>query len=122
MDHYSPKFIALKEKIESSSYPVVYVEDICLSIKSGFAAGKQDQGDALSDEERVPHLRPFSITTDGELSFATKKYVPLASLTTADFCEKGEVLFNNTNSIDLVGKPRYSMLIVVVRFLIISLG
>lgn len=104
VDHYSPKFIALKEKIESSSYPVVYVEDICLSIKSGFAAGKQDQGDALSDEERVPHLRPFSITTDGELSFATKKYVPLASLTTADFCEKGEVLFNNTNSIDLVGK------------------
>lgn len=50
VDHYSPKFIALKEKIESSSYPVVYVEDICLSIKSGFAAGKQDQGDALSDE------------------------------------------------------------------------
>ena len=49
-------------------------------------------------------MRPFSITTDGELSFATKKYVPLASLTTADFCEKGEVLFNNTNSIDLVGK------------------
>ena len=33
VDHYSPKFIALKEKIESSSYPVVYVEDICLSIK-----------------------------------------------------------------------------------------
>lgn len=104
VDHYSPSFIALKEKIENSNYPVVCIEDICVSIKSGFAAGKQDQGDALSDEKRVPHLRPFSITTDGELSFATKKYVPLEGLTPADFCNKGEVLFNNTNSMDLVGK------------------
>ena len=104
VDHYSPKFIELKEKIEHSSYPIVCVEDICVSIKSGFAAGKQDQADTLSDEQRAPHLRPFSITTDGELSFATQKYVPLTGLTAADFCEKGEVLFNNTNSIDLVGK------------------
>lgn len=104
VDHYSPEFVALKERIENSNYPVVCVEDICVSIKSGFAAGKQDQGDNLSDEKRVPHLRPFSITTDGELSFSTMKYVPLESLTPADFCEKGEVLFNNTNSLDLVGK------------------
>lgn len=104
VDHYSPKFIALKEKIENSNYPIVYIEDICESIKSGFAAGKRDQGEDLSDEKRVPHLRPFSITSDGELSFTTKKYVPIAGLTSADFCEKGEVLFNNTNSIDLVGK------------------
>lgn len=104
VDHYAPQFIELKKKIESSEYPVVTVESICESIKSGFAAGKQDQADELSDSERIPHLRPFSITSDGELSFETKKYVPLKGLNPADFCRKGEVLFNNTNSIDLVGK------------------
>lgn len=103
-DHYSPEFIALKKRIEESPYPVVSVSDICVSIKSGFAAGKQDQADDLSEIERVPHLRPFSITSSGELSFDTQKFVPSVGLNESDFCEKGEVLFNNTNSIDLVGK------------------
>ena len=104
VDHYAPQFIELKRKIESSEYSVVTVESICKSIKSGFAAGKQDQADELPDDERIPHLRPFSITSNGELSLDTKKYVPLNRLKAEDFCKKGEVLFNNTNSIDLVGK------------------
>lgn len=103
-DHYSPQFIALKKCIEQSHFPVVTVAEICSIIKSGFAAGKQDQAEELPDEERVPHLRPFSITADGELSFETQKFVPAKGLSATDYCEYGEVLFNNTNSIDLVGK------------------
>lgn len=103
-DHYSPGFIALKKRIEESQYPVVSVADICVSIRSGFAAGKQDQAEDLPEIERVPHLRPFSITSSGELSFDTQKFVPSRGLSDSDFCERGEVLFNNTNSIDLVGK------------------
>ena len=103
-DHYSPLFIQIKKRIESSKYPVVTVADLCTTIKSGFAAGKQDQAEELPEDQRVPHLRPFSITADGALSFETMKYVPSANLSNEDYCEYGEVLFNNTNSIDLVGK------------------
>lgn len=103
-DHYSPEFLRIKEKIKGSIYPVVNLADICEEIKTGFAAGKQDQADDLDDTDRVPHLRPFSITSSGQLSFETKKYVPSKRLKAEDYCQFGEVLFNNTNSVDLVGK------------------
>lgn len=64
----------------------------------------QDQADNLPEDQRVPHLRPFSITPEGELSFETKKYVPKSRLKSEDYCKKNEVIFNNTNSPDLVGK------------------
>ena len=52
----------------------------------------------------MPQLRPFSITPYGQISFATKKYVPISRLQEKDYCKKGEVLFNNTNSAEWVGK------------------
>ena len=58
----------------------------------------------MPEDQRVPHLRPFSITPEGELSFETKKYVPKSRLKSEDYCKKNEVIFNNTNSPDLVGK------------------
>ena len=103
-DYYSPKFFAFRKQIEQSMYPAVSIGDISDRIVSGFAAGKQDQADDLPDDQRVPHLRPFSITPEGELSFVTKKYVPTSRLKTDDYCKKNEVIFNNTNSPDLVGK------------------
>lgn len=103
-DYYSPKFAHFRNQIEALPYPVVKVGDIAEKIISGFAAGKQDQADDLSDDQRVPHLRPFSVTPEGELSFNTMKYVPKARLKAPDFCQKNEVIFNNTNSPDLVGK------------------
>ena len=90
--------------IENSLYPTASIGEISERIVSGFAAGKQDQAEDLPDDQRVPHLRPFSITSEGELSFETKKYVPISRLKPEDYCVKGEVLFNNTNSPDWVGK------------------
>lgn len=103
-DYYSPKFSHFRSQIEALPYRTVSVEDISEKIVSGFAAGKQDQADDLPDEQRVPHLRPFSITPEGELSLDTKKYVPRAGLKDVDYCKKNEVLFNNTNSPEWVGK------------------
>lgn len=103
-DFYSPCFAHFRKQIEDSSYPIVQIGEICKSISSGFAAGKQDQADDLPDNERVPQLRPFSITPYGQISFATKKYVPISRLQEKDYCNKGEVLFNNTNSAEWVGK------------------
>lgn len=103
-DFYSPKFADFRRQIEESKFDVVSIAEICETILTGFAAGKQDQADDLADEYRVPHLRPFSITPKGDLSFETIKYVPKARLKESDYCRKGEVIFNNTNSPDLVGK------------------
>ena len=103
-DYYSPKFVAFRNQIEESQYFSVSIGEIAETIVTGFAAGKQDQADDLPEEQRVPHLRPFSINPEGELSFETKKYVPKANLKQEDYCVKREILFNNTNSPDLVGK------------------
>lgn len=103
-DFYSPRFTHFRRQIEDSVYPTVQIGEIYKSISSGFAAGKQDQADDLPDNERVPQLRPFSITPYGQISFATKKYVPISRLQEKDYCKKGEVLFNNTNSAEWVGK------------------
>lgn len=103
-DYYSPKFFAFRKQIEQSMYPAVSIGDISDKIVAGFAAGKQDQADDLPEDQRVPHLRPFSITPEGELSFETKKYVPKSRLKSDDYCKKNEIIFNNTNSPDLVGK------------------
>lgn len=103
-DYYSPRFAHFRKQIEELPYPTVSIGDIADQIVTGFAAGKQDQAEDLPEAKRVPHLRPFSITPEGELSFATRKYVPNKNLKTEDYCQKGEVLFNNTNSPELVGK------------------
>ena len=103
-DFYSPNFLHFREQIEKSRHKAVNIGDLCENITSGFAAGKQDQADDLNDDERVPQLRPFSITPYGQISFATKKYVPISRLQEKDYCKKGEVLFNNTNSAEWVGK------------------
>ncbi len=104
VDYYTPKFESFRKQIERSFYPSTEIGAICNRIVTGFAAGKQDQADDLPDDQRVAQLRPFSITPEGELSFETKKYVPKDRLKSEDYCQKGEVIFNNTNSPDLVGK------------------
>lgn len=103
-DYYSPKFVDFRRQIENSKHKVVTIDEISKHIITGFAAGKQDQAEDLPEEQRVPQLRPFSITSEGELSFETKKYVPVSSLKASDYCQKNEVIFNNTNSPELVGK------------------
>jgi len=103
-DYYSPDFAGFRKQIEQSPYNIVAIGNIAKTIITGFAAGKQDQADDLPDNQRIPHLRPFSITPEGELSFETKKYVPKANLKPEDYCVKNEILFNNTNSPELVGK------------------
>ena len=72
-------------------------------MKSGFAAGREAQAeDAIAG---IPHLRPTNISQFGEIQFPElTRYVPKASLSDSDLLEKGEVLFNNTNSTEWVGK------------------
>ncbi|MCK9588739.1 MAG: hypothetical protein M0Q93_05155, partial [Terrimicrobiaceae bacterium] len=51
-----------------------------------------------------PHLRPLNLNAQGEISLENTKFVPKNSVQPRDYCELGEVLFNNTNSAEMVGK------------------
>jgi type I restriction enzyme S subunit len=69
-------------------------------IRSGFAFGKKGaaKGDLL-------HLRPYNIGVDGTLDLSQQFLIPSASKSNEEvLLQPGDVLFNNTNSVELVGK------------------
>jgi hypothetical protein len=101
-DFQSPRFRTIREGIESGKFPAKPLAELCSRFESGFAAGKQDQ--AFDYLEGVPHLRPLNLSAEGELSLENTKFVPKSAVGPGDFCERNEVLFNNTNSAEMVGK------------------
>lgn len=101
-DYHSPYFQRLRRAIEQSKHATKNLGDLARFMRSGFAAGRQDQ--ARGDEAAVPHLRPLNLNAWGELSIAETKSVPASRVKEDDYLDKGEVLFNNTNSAEWVGK------------------
>ncbi|PRR74519.1 Type-1 restriction enzyme EcoKI specificity protein [Moorella humiferrea] len=78
----------------------VRLGEVATQIRSGFAHRKRDVtgGDLL-------HLRPYNIGTDGTLDLTQKFFIPMDSIREEDvLLEPSDVLFNNTNSVELVGK------------------
>jgi type I restriction enzyme S subunit len=67
-----------------------------MDAQSGFASGAHN-----SENKGVIHLRPMNISRLGKLDFDTVKSVEDDS---ARRIVKGDILFNNTNSAELVGK------------------
>jgi type I restriction enzyme, S subunit len=79
---------------------VVRVGDLMVSDESGFACGKSKLVD-----HGLPHLRPFNITDDGRLELGQVYQVPVNEAPKSKRqLLPGDVLFNNTNSAELVGK------------------
>ncbi|MFA7234393.1 MAG: hypothetical protein WC076_09800 [Terrimicrobiaceae bacterium] len=101
-DFHSPRFRSIREGIEAGKYPARSLAQLCSRFESGFAAGRQDQ--AFDYTLGVPHLRPLNLNAQGEISLENTKFVPKNSVQPRDYCELGEVLFNNTNSAEMVGK------------------
>lgn len=100
-EYHSPRFRQLRAMIESGPYNAQAISEICLPLITGFAAG----GDNQSEEaDGLPHLRPTNITPSGEITLNNTKYVPSLAVGVNDSVNKGEVLFNNTNSSLWVGK------------------
>ena len=78
--------------------------DKCLmeddKIQSGFACAKKNVV-----KEGIPHLRPYNIGIDGKLDFSIIANLPKNMVDTKTFSlKKGDIIFNNTNSKELVGK------------------
>lgn len=97
--------LALKNNISdflTGKYKEEKIKNIAVSFKSGFGAGRQDQA---SVNEGVIQIRPTNIDEQGSLKFDRNVYLPDDnSYTENDFIQVDDILFNNTNSQDWVGK------------------
>jgi type I restriction enzyme S subunit len=75
------------------------VERGILLMRNGFPEGRHNVTGM-----GVPHLRPFNITNDGALDLSQIKFVAPPSDDDPHWLHPGDVIFNNTNSEELVGK------------------
>jgi type I restriction enzyme S subunit len=77
-----------------------YIGTFVELVQSGFACGAHN-----SQANGVPHVRPMNVDRAGRISLADLRYVPV------DYDDRrlstGDVLFNNTNSPELIGKTAY---------------
>jgi len=79
------------------NWDIEKIENVILEAKSGFASGKRD-------ETGVIQLRMNSIDTQGWINSGGYVKVPVPKDVKEYLLKKGDVLFNNTNSAELVGK------------------
>lgn len=70
-----------------------------ITMRTGYASGEHN-----SEGAGTVQLRPFNITADGCISLATRKYVATPPADSVHWVVANDVIFNNTNSTDLVGK------------------
>ena len=101
-DFHSLQFRTIRNRIEKGRYPARSLTELCEYLVTGFAAGRKNQ--AFEYESGVPHLRPLNLDIFGQLSLEGTKLVPKEGVTEGNWCVRGEVLFNNTNSTEMVGK------------------
>jgi type I restriction enzyme, S subunit len=96
---------ALKDFTENQNYPVKNIYEVVKSFTSGFGVGRQDQGDA---ETGLIQIRPTNLDQFGLLKFDRNVYIPKSLIKhEGQLLEKGDVIFNNTNSQEWVGKAAY---------------
>lgn len=76
------------------------IEEVSQEIASGIACAKTQ-----TVPDGVLHLRPFSVTEDGRLVTHDAPRIPHSVVPASKmYFEAGDILFNNTNSVELVGK------------------
>ena len=75
------------------------IGEISTQVNSGFPCGKHN-----TEGKGVPHLRPMNISPNGEVDLSFVKYVEASGY---DALQEGDVLFNNTNSPDWLGKTTW---------------
>lgn len=67
--------------------------------KGGYPSGSYNE-----NGEGVPHLRPFNVSAGGDINMTQVKSVAAPAADNPCWLRRGDVVFNNTNSEDLVGK------------------
>lgn len=91
----------MKLKQSSNGHPAVKLESVITEATSGFACGQRA-------DDGVIQLRMNNVTRRGELDWSSVLRVPSEMTDLESFAlRSGDVLFNNTNSTELVGKTVY---------------
>jgi type I restriction enzyme S subunit len=75
-------------------------EGLAIDVQPGFACGAHNR-----DAQGIPHLRPMNVSEQGRIDLSNLKFVPMDEIHRDErLLRYGDVLFNNTNSPELVGK------------------
>ena len=90
-DHYP-----LSKEPLVTGWTVASIGEISRLVASGFPSGQHNQ-----EKRGVPHIRPMNVDREGRLDLNILKYVDGAI---PRELSKGDILFNNTNSPELIGK------------------
>ena len=78
-------------------WEIVKLDDVVLEAKSGFASGERDGNGILQ-------LRMDNIETEGWINPEAGVWVPTPQNVDEYILKPNDILFNNTNSVDLIGK------------------
>ena len=85
-------------KENPNKFPVVKIADLATDVRYGTSQSASSSG-------LLPYLRMNNITYDGKLDLTDLKYISLEEQDLPKYSvRKGDVLFNRTNSRELVGK------------------
>lgn len=94
-----PIFFRYGTSLFGQKYKLESIRSCIIDMQSGVGAGKSDQASAANG---IVQIRPTNIDKDGILVFDKNVYVPTeANMPSLKY---NDVLFNNTNSQELVGK------------------
>ena len=87
-------------KADEKGWKWVRLGEVVSHIQSGFACSKK-----YETKNGIPHLRPNNIGFNGELDLSKLVHIPAEIVDLTKYSlKKGDVLFNNTNSKELVGR------------------
>ncbi|MCW5939190.1 MAG: restriction endonuclease subunit S [Fimbriimonadaceae bacterium] len=75
-------------------------EGLIRDVQPGFACGNHNR-----DGDGLIHVRPFNVSTNGNMDFSSVKFIPRAEAHKPErLLQRDDIVFNNTNSPELVGK------------------
>lgn len=93
----------LHDLVIPEGWELSQVGAVIQDMQPGFASGRHN-----SSGEGLPHLRPMNVSTAGKIDRTVVKYVdPALAGRPERRLRRGDVLFNNTNSLELVGKTAF---------------
>ncbi|MGI8923366.1 MAG: restriction endonuclease subunit S [Fimbriimonadales bacterium] len=85
---------------DSSWLLVALADGLVQNVQTGFACGVNNR-----DGRGIAHIRPMNVSTEGQIELSDMKFVALDEATRDErLVQRGDVIFNNTNSPELVGK------------------
>lgn len=90
------------EQFNKGKFTSIKLKTLIIEFSSGQGVGRQDQA---SEEEGVLQIRPTNLGPQGSFVFEKNVFVPDEARHKR--LQKGDVIFNNTNSQELVGKSAY---------------